>query len=108
MSHQEAAKVMTERAGLEPRVGIVLGSGLGAVADAVSDPTALDYSELPGFPEVTVEGHGGVFVDGNGGVDVGSNKVNISFLNAAFDLVGSYGAAGLVQNSWREVPAAQY
>ena len=52
--------------------------------------------------------NGGVFVDGDGGVDVGSNKVNISFLNAAFDLVGSYGAAGLVQNSWREVPAAQY
>ena len=38
--------------------------------------------------------HGGVFVDGNGGVDVGSNKVNVNFLNAAFDLIGTYGAAG--------------
>lgn len=52
--------------------------------------------------------HGGVYVDGNGGVDVGSNKVNISFLNSAFDLIGTYGAAGLVQNSWREVPESQY
>ena len=39
---------------------------------------------------------------------MGSNKVNIDFLNAAFDLIGTYGAAGLVQNSWREIPAAQY
>jgi purine-nucleoside phosphorylase len=59
MSHQEAARVLTEHAGLAPRVGIVLGSGLGAVADAVVDPTVVDYAELPGFPRVTVEGHGG-------------------------------------------------
>ena len=59
MSHLEAAKVMTERAGLEPRVGIVLGSGLGAVADAVTHPTVVDYADLPGFPRPTVEGHGG-------------------------------------------------
>jgi len=59
MSHQDAAKVMTERAGLEPRVGIVLGSGLGAVADAVADAAVVDYADLPGFPRPTVEGHGG-------------------------------------------------
>src|SRR6185503_10801731 len=59
MSHQDAAKVMTERAGLEPRVGIVLGSGLGAVADAVTDAAVVDYADLPGFPRPTVEGHGG-------------------------------------------------
>ena len=59
MSYQEAARVLTEHAGVAPRVGIVLGSGLGAVADAVVDPTVVDYAELPGFPRVTVEGHGG-------------------------------------------------
>jgi xanthosine phosphorylase len=58
-AHGEAASVMTERAGLRPRVGIVLGSGLGAVADAVTDPTAIDYADLPGFPRPTVAGHGG-------------------------------------------------
>jgi xanthosine phosphorylase len=59
MSHHEAAQVMTERAELRPRVGVVLGSGLGAVADAVTEPAAIDYADLPGFPRLTVAGHGG-------------------------------------------------
>jgi xanthosine phosphorylase len=59
VSHTEAAAVMTERAGLRPRVGVVLGSGLGAVADAVANPTVIDYADLPGFPQPTVAGHGG-------------------------------------------------
>ena len=58
-AHREAASVMTERAGLRPRVAIVLGSGLGAVADAVKDATALDYADLAGCPRPTVAGHGG-------------------------------------------------
>ena len=56
MSHLDAARAMTERAGTHPRVGIVLGSGLGAVADAVSAPTVVAYRDLPGFPRSTVEG----------------------------------------------------
>jgi len=59
MTHTDAAGVITERAGLQPRVGIVLGSGLGAVADAVTDQTVVDYADLPGFPRPTVAGHGG-------------------------------------------------
>jgi len=59
MTHTDAAAVITERAGLQPRVGIVLGSGLGAVADAVTDQTVVDYADLPGFPRPTVAGHGG-------------------------------------------------
>jgi xanthosine phosphorylase len=70
-AHREAASVMTERAGLRPRVGIVLGSGLGAVADAVTDATTIDYADLPGFPRLTVAGHGGRAVLGRiGGVPV--------------------------------------
>jgi len=64
MSPTEAARVMAERAGLRPRVGVVLGSGLGAVADAVADPTTIDYGELPGFPRPGVAGHGGKAVLG--------------------------------------------
>jgi xanthosine phosphorylase len=64
MSHTKAAAVMNERSGLRPRVGVVLGSGLGAVAEAVSDPTTIDYSELPGFPVPSVAGHGGQAVLG--------------------------------------------
>jgi xanthosine phosphorylase len=54
-----AAAVMTQRGGVRPRVGVVLGSGLGVVADAVADATAIDYADLPGFPRPTVAGHGG-------------------------------------------------
>jgi purine-nucleoside phosphorylase len=54
-----------------PRVGVVLGSGLGAVADAVSDPVFVGYEELPGFPRPTVSGHAGRAVLGSiGGVPV--------------------------------------
>ena len=54
-----------------PRVGVVLGSGLGAVADAVEDPVVVGYEELPGFPRPSVEGHAGRAVLGSiGGVAV--------------------------------------
>jgi purine-nucleoside phosphorylase len=54
-----------------PRVGVVLGSGLGAVADAVEDPVVVGYEELPGFPRPTVSGHPGRAVLGAiGGVPV--------------------------------------
>jgi hypothetical protein len=47
--------------------------------------------------------HGGAFVDGLGGIDVGSNKVNITYDEAAFVGVSSYGSASIVQNSWRDI-----
>jgi xanthosine phosphorylase len=55
----DAAQVLLERFGSPPRVGVVLGSGLGAVADAVSDAVVVDYEDLPGFPRPTVRGHAG-------------------------------------------------
>lgn len=48
----------------KPYVGVILGSGLGAVADAVADPRVIGYEELPGFPRPTVEGHAGQVVQG--------------------------------------------
>ena len=51
-------------AAFRPRVGVILGSGLGAVADAVEDPVLTGYDELPGFPRPTVEGHAGRVVEG--------------------------------------------
>jgi len=64
MTAAEAAAVMNERSGLRPRVGVVLGSGLGAVAEDVADPTTIDYGDLPGFPLPGVAGHGGQAVLG--------------------------------------------
>ncbi len=42
-----------------PRIGIILGSGLGGLADALTDPARFPYSDLDGFPQPTVAGHGG-------------------------------------------------
>jgi xanthosine phosphorylase len=66
-----AAAVIGERARERPRLGIVLGSGLGGLADALEDPVAIGYDELPGFPEPGVAGHGGRLVLGRlGGLPV--------------------------------------
>ncbi len=57
--------------GRSPSVALVLGSGLGALADAVEDPVAVPYAEIPGFARTTVEGHAGRLVAGSlEGVDV--------------------------------------
>ncbi|MGH2742072.1 MAG: purine-nucleoside phosphorylase [Thermoleophilaceae bacterium] len=64
MSYRQAARLLVERAGFEPRVGVVLGSGLGAVAEAVESSVEVAYAELPGFPRPSVEGHGGTAVLG--------------------------------------------
>lgn len=49
---------------LNPRIGIVLGSGLGAAADAVVDPVIVPYGKIPHFPQSTVAGHSGRIVAG--------------------------------------------
>lgn len=47
------------RTSLVPRLGMVLGSGLGGLADAVMDPVVIPFSELPGWPEASAPGHRG-------------------------------------------------
>lgn len=68
MSEQarKAAAVVAGRApGFRPRVGLTLGSGLGALADQVQDPISIDFRDLPGFPVPSVEGHQGRLVLGH-------------------------------------------
>ena len=61
----EAAAFLKSRLGGHvPRIAVVLGSGLGAVADAVPNPTIIPYAEIPHFPQSTVEGHSGRIVAG--------------------------------------------
>jgi purine-nucleoside phosphorylase len=61
----EAAAFLQGRLGpLSPKIGIVLGSGLGAVADAVVNPILVPYAEIPHFPQSTVVGHSGRIVAG--------------------------------------------
>ncbi len=49
---------------VQPKIGLVLGSGLGAVADAVDSPTEISTDELEGWPRSTVEGHAGKLIIG--------------------------------------------
>ena len=55
------ASVLRDR---KPQIGIVLGSGLGALADRIEGAEALPYSDIPGFPVSTAPGHKGRFVFG--------------------------------------------
>lgn len=50
---------------LEPRIGIILGTGLGNFAAAIASPTTIPYSTIPHFPRSTVEGHSGNLVLGH-------------------------------------------
>ncbi len=62
---EQCARVIAERApGLKPVIAIVLGSGLGAVAEAVEDAVTIPFTDLPGFPEPTVQSHAGSLVLG--------------------------------------------
>ncbi|WP_115709156.1 purine-nucleoside phosphorylase [Legionella sainthelensi] len=48
----------------KPLVAIVLGSGLGKFADELQDAACINYEDLPGFPKITVQGHGGNLILG--------------------------------------------
>jgi len=66
------AETILARAGdLRPRMALVLGSGLGGLAERIEQPVVLPYEELPGFPRPGVEGHAGRLIVGRlGGRDV--------------------------------------
>jgi purine-nucleoside phosphorylase len=68
----EASQFLRARLGrLRPHIGIVLGSGLGAPANAVLNPVIVRYEDIPHFPKSTVEGHSGRLVAGTlGGAEV--------------------------------------
>jgi purine-nucleoside phosphorylase len=63
----DAAQVILQRASLRPKIGLVLGSGLGAFADSLTDPSIIPYSEVPCFPQSTAIGHAGRLVMGHAG-----------------------------------------
>ncbi len=59
-----AAELIAARTELRPRIGIVLGSGLGAFAAELQNATAIPFAEIPHFPQSTVPGHSGRLVVG--------------------------------------------
>src|ERR1700741_5143484 len=62
-----AAQFILKRTLLRPKIGLVLGSGLGAFADSLADATRVPYSDIPSFPESTAIGHAGRLVIGKAG-----------------------------------------
>src|SRR5882757_2477285 len=59
-----AAKITAALAGLKPKIAIILGSGLGGLADQIENPITIAYADLPGFPVLTVAGHVGQLIAG--------------------------------------------
>ena len=63
----EAVAFVRSRAKLQPKVGVVLGSGLGNVVDALDVEATIPYSEIPGGAASTVWGHSGKMILGRAG-----------------------------------------
>lgn len=61
---QEAKEYIEGEMSVKPQIGLILGSGLGTLADEITDPIILDYKNIPHFPTSTVEGHAGHLVIG--------------------------------------------
>jgi purine-nucleoside phosphorylase len=76
----EAAAHVQARSPLRPAIGVVLGSGLGAFADALEDAVSVPFGEIPHFPASTVVGHTGSLVVGRSrGVPVAVMKGRVHF-----------------------------
>ena len=58
-AHLAAAQIKQCMPNFKPKIGIILGSGLGGFAEQLDDSITIDYDQLPGFPKPTVQGHGG-------------------------------------------------
>ena len=85
-----AAKFIQSKTKLRPKVGLVLGSGLGAFADELSSATKIPYGKIPGFPRSTVEGHAGRLVIGKLG------NVSIAAMQGRVHLYEGYSAKDAV------------
>ncbi len=63
--YEETAHFIAQQINIQPKIGIILGSGLGPLADSVENPTIIPTSELPHWPKSTVHGHKGRLVIGH-------------------------------------------
>jgi purine-nucleoside phosphorylase len=114
-----AAQFISSHHSVKPLLGIILGSGLGGFASMVNDATVIDYSEIPGWPVSTVEGHSGKLVLGIiGNVNVavmqgrvhayeGYSMAEVTFPTRVLGLLGCTGlivtnAAGGINKSYGE------
>ena len=72
---ERAAKFILSKTKLRPKIALVLGSGLGAFADELTDAKRIPYEKIPNFPRSTAVGHAGVLAIGKvGGIAVAAMK----------------------------------
>jgi len=77
---RRAARFILAKTRLRPRVGLVLGSGLGAFADSLSAAARIPYGKIPHFPQSSVAGHAGTLVVGKtGGAPVAAMQGRVHF-----------------------------
>lgn len=62
---EAATRIRDQLGGCRPRVAIILGSGLGQLAEGIERATNVPYGDIPGFPQSTVVGHAGRLVAGS-------------------------------------------
>ena len=68
---KQTSQYIQSKTNIKPRIGIILGSGLGNLATKIEIETAIDYEYIPHFPDVTVKGHHGRLLLGNlGGQEI--------------------------------------
>ena len=59
---EESANYIKSKINISPSIGLILGSGLGVLADEIENPIKIKYDEIPNFPVSTVQGHAGQLV----------------------------------------------
>ncbi len=84
---ESAAAFVLAQTALRPQIGLVLGSGLGAFADNLTDATRMPYASIPGFPCSTAIGHAGQLVVGKSG------DVPVAVMQGRVHLYEGYSAA---------------
>jgi purine-nucleoside phosphorylase len=88
---RDAAQLVKAKTSIKPKIGVVLGSGLGAFADSLGQTIRLSYSEIPGFPIATAVGHAGELVIGTLGAN-GRGTVDLAVMSGRFHLYEGYTA----------------
>jgi purine-nucleoside phosphorylase len=84
----EAVKLLHARSQLRPKIGLVLGSGLGAFASSLERAVRIPYREIPGLPTSTAIGHAGELVLGSLGAD--GQAVDVAVMSGRFHLYEGY------------------
>jgi purine-nucleoside phosphorylase len=84
MRIEETVKFIKERISVTPKVGIILGSGLGELASEIENGIGISYEEIPNFPVSTVKGHKGQLIFGT------LNGVQVVALQGRFHFYEGY------------------